>query len=68
MCCVALNYFLLKFFIETLGWYKHPTLSMIATAVIVVLFSYLSQRFFSFRSGKPAKAVKQNLKTSGLEI
>ena len=55
MACVGLNYVLLKFFIETLGWHEHPTLSLIATAVIVVLFSYFSQRFFSFRSatGKP---------------
>jgi putative flippase GtrA len=50
--CVILNYVLLKFFIQTLGWQKHPTLALIATAVIVVIFSYLSQRFFSFKKGK----------------
>ncbi|HZH67283.1 MAG TPA: GtrA family protein, partial [Flavisolibacter sp.] len=33
MFCVALNYILLKFFIEGLGWHNHPTLSLIATAV-----------------------------------
>src|SRR5215203_493985 len=54
MACVGLNYILLKFFIETLGWHEHPTLSLIATAVIVVLFSYFSHRFFSFRSAKTA--------------
>lgn len=53
LACVGLNYVLLKFFIETLGWHQHPTLSLIATAVIVVAFSYLSQRFFSFRTAKP---------------
>ena len=52
MACVILNYVLLKFFIETLGWSKHPTLSLMATAVIVVMFSYLTQRHFSFRKGK----------------
>lgn len=52
LTCVILNYVLLKFFIQTLGWQKHPTLALIATAVIVVIFSYLSQRFFSFKKGK----------------
>lgn len=53
LACVGLNYILLKFFIETLGWQKHPTLSLMATAAIVVTFSYLSQRFFSFKVQKP---------------
>lgn len=52
MGCVALNYLLLKFFIEILGWNEHPTLSLVATAAIVVAFSYVSQRFFSFRVEK----------------
>ncbi|HET7898167.1 MAG TPA: GtrA family protein [Flavisolibacter sp.] len=52
MACVGLNYVLLKFFIEKLGWQQHPTLALMATAVIVVLFSYFSQRFFSFRTAK----------------
>lgn len=52
MACVGLNYILLKFFIETLGWSNHPTLALMATAVIVIAFSYFSQRFFSFRTGK----------------
>lgn len=54
MFCVALNYILLKFFIEGLGWHNHPTLALIATAVIVVLFSYISQKTFSFKVAKPA--------------
>src|SRR5215210_6657372 len=67
MACVGLNYVLLKFFIETLGWHNHPTLSLMATAVFVVLFSYLSQRFFSFRTTN-AKAVREEvLKTSALK-
>lgn len=56
MVCVVLNYILLKLFIEVLGWQRHPTLALMATAVFVVTFSYLSQRFFSF---KAEKAVKQ---------
>ncbi|HVF97161.1 MAG TPA: GtrA family protein [Flavisolibacter sp.] len=59
MACVGLNYVLLKFFIETLGWSKHPTLSLMATAVIVITFSYVSQRFFSFRSEQTAVAEKK---------
>lgn len=66
LACVALNYVLLKFFIETLGWHQHPTLSLMATAVIVVTFSYLSQRFFSFRTSAP-KVVKRR-KASALEV
>lgn len=59
MACVGLNYVLLKFFIETLGWSNHPTLSLIATAAIVITFSYVSQRFFSFRAEKAAVAEKK---------
>jgi putative flippase GtrA len=67
MACVGLNYALLKFFIETLGWHKHPTLSLIATAVIVVTFSYLSQRFFSFKAEKGPLVKKARRKASALE-
>ena len=67
MACVGLNYVLLKFFIETLGWHEHPTLSLMATAVIVVLFSYLSQRFFSFRTAKSPIVREQVLESSALE-
>jgi putative flippase GtrA len=48
MVCIVLNYVLLKLFVEQLGWY--PTPSMIITTGVVVLFSYLSQRHYSFKS------------------
>ncbi|WP_240040609.1 GtrA family protein [Pseudocnuella soli] len=48
--CIVLNYVLLKLFVEGFGWY--PTPSMILTTVFVVLFSYLSQRHFSFKTKK----------------
>ena len=48
--CILLNYALLKLFVEGFGWY--PTPSMILTTVFVVLFSYLSQRHYSFRTKK----------------
>jgi putative flippase GtrA len=50
VACIFLNYFLLKIFVEKLLWY--PTPSLMVTAGIVILFSYLSQRHFSFRNTK----------------
>ena len=51
LVCIILNYIFLKLFVERLEWY--PTPSMIVTTAIIIVFSYLSQRNFSF---------KQNLK------
>lgn len=50
LACIFLNYVLLKIFVEVFGWY--PTPSLMLTAGVVMLFSYLSQRHFSFRSAK----------------
>jgi putative flippase GtrA len=47
LICIGLNYFFLKLFVEKLAWY--PTPSMIVTTAIVIVFSYLSQRNFSFK-------------------
>jgi putative flippase GtrA len=46
--CLLLNYTFLKLFVEVLGWY--PTVSKIVTTVFVVAFSYVSQKYFTFRS------------------
>ncbi len=46
IACIILNYIFLKIFVEVFGWY--PTPSLMVTAVIVVAFSYVSQRHFSF--------------------
>jgi len=46
IACIILNYIFLKIFVESFGWY--PTPSLMLTAVIVVAFSYVSQRHFSF--------------------
>ena len=54
MACMALNYMFLKFFVEQLN--IEPTLSKIFTSVIVVIFSYLSQKHFTFR----VKKIKQH--------
>ncbi len=50
LICIVLNYVFLKLFVDTFGWY--PTPSLMLTAVIVIAFSYFSQRFFSFRQAK----------------
>jgi putative flippase GtrA len=45
---ILLNYVFLKFFVEYVGLYA--TLSKVFTTVIVVAFSYVSQRYFSFQT------------------
>jgi putative flippase GtrA len=47
MFCLGLNYFFMKLFVEEFGWY--PTPSYMFTFTIVTLFSYFSQRNFSFK-------------------
>jgi putative flippase GtrA len=50
--CILLNYIFLKIFVDSFGWY--PTPSKMLTTVFVVLFSYFSQKNFTFK----AKALK----------
>ncbi|MCF8304496.1 MAG: GtrA family protein [Bacteroidales bacterium] len=46
---ILLNYFLLKIFVEhLLIW---PTFSKMLTTVVVVTYSYLIQRYFTFKTG-----------------
>ena len=45
--CVLLNYGFLKFFVDYLGWY--PTMAKIVTTFFVVIFSYSSQKNFTFK-------------------
>lgn len=47
---IFLNYILLKFFIETCHLF--PTVSKLLTIIIVVTFSYLTQKHFTFRVKK----------------
>jgi len=53
VCCIFLNYIFLKIFVEKFGWWPLP--SKIITTGIVVLFSYFSQKHFTF---KVASAIK----------
>lgn len=45
--CIFLNYIFLKLFVEQ--FHIYPTVSKILTTVIVVSFSYLTQRYFTFK-------------------
>ncbi|MBT3385426.1 MAG: GtrA family protein [Prolixibacteraceae bacterium] len=47
---ILLNYVFLKFFVEYAGFYA--TLSKAITTIIVVIYSYILQRYFSFKTGK----------------
>lgn len=46
---LALNYILLKVLVESLHIY--PTIAQVMTISLVILFSYLAQRHFSFKAG-----------------
>lgn len=50
--CILLNYIFLKIFVDSFGWY--PTPSKMLTTVFVVMFSYFSQKNFTFK----AKSIK----------
>tara|TARA_R110001583_G_scaffold16041_3_gene65124 strand:+ start:17555 stop:18052 length:498 start_codon:yes stop_codon:yes gene_type:complete len=47
MGSVILNYIFIKLFVEACGWY--PTPSKMATTLIVILFSYTAQKYFTFK-------------------
>ncbi len=44
---IILNYLLLKLFVEV--FYLYPTLSKVLTTIVVVLYSYFVQKYFSFK-------------------
>lgn len=44
---IFLNYIFLKIFVEKFEWY--PTPSKILTTLIVIIFSYTTQKYFTFR-------------------
>ncbi|HOO84741.1 MAG TPA: GtrA family protein [Prolixibacteraceae bacterium] len=51
---VLLNYLLLKLFVDGFGFYA--TLSKILTTLVVILYSYLVQKHYTFCTGKKALA------------
>ena len=46
--CILLNYVFLKLFVEGLGW--NATFAKIVTTFFVVIFSYTSQKNFTFKT------------------
>lgn len=57
--CILLNYIFLKLFVEWCGWY--PTPSKVLTTALVAVFSYISQRNFTFKvKGEIVLPVKQD--------
>ena len=50
LICILLNYLFIKLFVEQLELY--PTVAKILTTVIVVAFSYVSQKHFTFKIRK----------------
>lgn len=53
-CCIFLNYIFLKIFVDVFGWWPLP--SKIVTTAFVVLFSYFSQKHFTFRVPNTVKS------------
>jgi len=48
--CVLLNYGFLKLFVDYFGWF--PTMAKIVTTFFVVIFSYTSQKNFTFKGSE----------------
>lgn len=46
---ILLNYVFLKLFVEYFGWYA--TFSKIVTTLLVIVYSYMAQRYFTFKTG-----------------
>ncbi len=55
---ILINYICLKFFVEYIGWFA--TFSKIVTTVIVVIYSYILQRYFSFKTANVLVAKQIN--------
>lgn len=50
--CILLNYIFIKLFVEVFHWY--PTFSKIITTIIVTVYSYFSQKHYTFKTDKNA--------------
>jgi len=46
--CILFNYAFLKLFVEVFGWY--PTASKVVTTILVAIYSYLSQKHYTFKT------------------
>lgn len=57
--CIMMNYVFLKLFVEQ--WHIYPTPSKMLTTIIVVSFSYLTQKHFTFRVEKKVSDIEQGI-------
>jgi putative flippase GtrA len=57
--CIMMNYVFLKLFVEQWGIY--PTPSKMLTTIIVVSFSYLTQKHFTFRVEKKVSDIEHGI-------
>ena len=62
LVCLWLNYILIKIFVEHLHFF--PSMANAMTQAIVALFSYTSQRFFTFRT-KPTDPLTEEVFLEG---
>lgn len=53
LVCILLNYTFIKLFVEQLGIF--PTVAKILTTVIVISFSYLTQKHYTFKAETSGK-------------
>jgi putative flippase GtrA len=50
LVCIILNYFLLKFFVDYCHFF--PTVSKLLTTGLVIIYSFFSQKYFTFKIHK----------------
>lgn len=55
LICLLLNYVFIKLFVEQ--FHIYPTIAKILTTVIVVFFSYITQKNFTFKEGPRQRPV-----------
>jgi len=57
LSCIGLNYLFLKIFVDIFGWYATPSKAL--TTVVVAVYSYFTQQYFSFKvKGKGVQVEK----------
>jgi putative flippase GtrA len=54
LVCIVLNYIFIRLFVE--HFHLYPTISKIITTIIVVSFSYMTQKNFTFKAEGVKKA------------
>jgi putative flippase GtrA len=55
MICLFLNYVFIKLFVEQ--WHIYPTIAKVLTTIIVVSFSYLTQKNYTFKAEQTRQQV-----------